>query len=401
MSEAETQARPGLDSLAWYRTMRQTAPVTRDPDAGCWNVYRYRDAALVLSDHRTYSSDFSALFRHPSSAEGGIGTMDPPRHQQLRGVVSHAFSPRAIARLEARCQELADGLLDQVQGLARLELMAAFAHPLPVIVIAELLGVPAEDRARFRTWMDALLAVNALSLADPATAERATAAMAAFHDYLREHIALRRARPRQDLLSTLVTARLDDGTLSDEQVAGFATELLVAGQLTTATLIGNAVLCLDEHPDAQAALRAAPGGVPAAIEEVLRYRSPIIQQDRLTTTGVRLGDALIEPRQVLRVCLLSANHDELQFEEPDRFVAGRRPNAHLGFGKGIHFCLGAPLARLEAAVALTALLRRYRHLAVDRDRQVEYAGSGANGAQVGSTTILGLTRLHVLAESAA
>ncbi len=289
MSDAERQARPGLEHLEWYRTMRDSRPVERDPETGCRNIYRYQDAAAVLSDHGSFSSDFSAVFRHPSTSEGGIGTMDPPRHRQLRAVVSQAFSPRRIAQLGSRCHELADELLDQVQSRRQVELVGEFAYPMPVVVIAELLGVPPEDRPRFRTWADALLAVNAFSLDDRATADRATAAIGAFRDYLRDHIVQRRARPRQDLLSDLVAARVEDGHLSDEQIAGFATELLVAGQLTTATLIGNAVLCLDECPDAQLALRSDAARIPAAIEEVLRYRSPVVQQDRLTTRQVRLG----------------------------------------------------------------------------------------------------------------
>src|SRR6266545_5537695 len=142
MSDAEKQARPGLEHLEWYRTMRDSRPVERDPETGCWNIYRYQDAAAVLSDHGSFSSDFSAVFRHPSTSEGGIGTMDPPRHRQLRAVVSQAFSPRRIAQLGSRCHELADELLDQVQSRRQVELVGEFAYPMPVVVIAELLGVP-------------------------------------------------------------------------------------------------------------------------------------------------------------------------------------------------------------------------------------------------------------------
>jgi len=363
--------------------MRDTDPVRQDPKTGIWNVYRYQDVATVLADYRTFSSDFSAVFPDQASlTEGNIVAMDPPRHHQLRSLVSQAFTPRAIADLEPRIEELTEELLDETRGRTRIELVADLAYPLPVIVIAELLGVPAADRPSFKTWADDLLAQNNVDPSDKAAIEEAAAKLRKFHDYLRDHVRQRRAQPRQDLLSDLVAAEIDGQRLSDQEIVGFATILLIAGHITTTILLGNTIRCLDEHPRAQDALRADPASIPGAIEEVLRYTSPIAQTTRVTTREVEIAGRMIPPRQILYLWLLSANHDERQFGRPDDFVIDRQPNPHVGFGKGIHFCLGAPLARLESRIALGVLLRRFSRLRVDRRYPLEpFADPGFNGTK--------------------
>jgi hypothetical protein len=363
--------------------MRDNDPVWRDPETGVWNVFRYQDVATILADYRTFSSDFSEVLPDLAElTEGNILATDPPYHHQLRSLVSQAFTPRAVARLEARIEELTEELLDQTQGRTRIELVSDLAYPLPVIVIAELLGVPTADRSRFKTWAYALLSQNNSDPTDKAAIEATTDQMRKFHNYLHEHIDQRRIEPRQDLLSGLIAAEIEGQRLSDEEIVGFATILLIAGHITTTTLLGNAILCLDEHPQAQDALRAAPAAIPRAIEEVLRYRSPVAQISRVTTDEVQLGEQLIGPRQMLNVWLVSANHDERQFENPEDFVIDRHPNPHVGFGHGIHFCLGAPLARLESRVALGVLLRRYSQLRVDPEIPLEsFADPGFNGVQ--------------------
>src|SRR5215218_7579884 len=302
MLQASQGERPGLQNLEWYRIMRDSDPVWRDPKTGLWNVFRYEDVAVVLTDYRTFSSDFSQFFPEQAELiEGNIVATDPPYHHQLRHLVSQAFTPRAIARLQARIGELTEELLDQTGGRTYIELVEDLAYPLPVTVIAELLGVPATDRSRFKTWADALLAQ---SNADPTD--------------------------------------IEGKRLSDQEIVGFATTLLLAGHITTTALLGNTILCLDEHSQTQAALRANPAAIPGAIEEVLRYRSPVVQTGRVTTIEVRLGEQVIAPQQMLMVQLHSANHDHRRFENPDEFLFDRDPNPHVGFGKGIHFCLGAP-----------------------------------------------------------
>ena len=383
MSQSTQGARPGPQNLEWYRSMRDTNPVWRDPKTGVWNVFRYQDVAAILADYRTFSSDISQVLPDMAEfTEGNIVSSDPPYHHQLRSLVSQAFTPRAVARLEARIEELTEQLLDQTQGRTQIELVSDLAYPLPVSVIAELLGVPAADRPRFKTWAYALLAQKNADPTDKVTIEATTAQLRKFHDYLHEHIDQRRIEPRQDLLSSLIVAEIDSRRLSDQEIVGFATILLIAGHITTTTLLVKAILCLDEHPQAQDALRADPAAIPRAIEEVLRYRSPVAQIGRVTTNEVQLGKQVIGPRQMLIVSLLSANHDERQFENPDDFVIDRHPNPHVGFGKGIHFCLGASLARLESRVALGVLLRRFSQLRVNPERLLDpYADAGFNGVQ--------------------
>jgi cytochrome P450 len=392
MPQASQGARPGLQNLEWYRSMRDNEPVWRDPKTGLWNVFRYEDVSAVLTDYRTFSSDFSEVF--PDQAElieGNIVATDPPYHHRLRHLVSQAFTPRAIARLETRIRELTEQLLDQTGGRTEIELVGDLAYPLPVIVIAELLGVPAADRSRFKIWADALLSQSNADPTDKEAIEAAAVHLRKFHDYLREHISQRRIEPRQDLLSGLVAAEIEGKRLSDQEIVGFATTLLLAGHITTTALLGNTILCLDEHPQTQAALRANPAAIPGAIEEVLRYRSPVVNTGRLAATEVQLGEQVISPRQMLIVWLHSANHDERQFENPDEFLIDRNPNPHVGFGKGIHFCLGAPLARLESRIALGVLLRRFSRLRVDPEQPLEeYADPGFNSMQ----------RLHLLVEPA-
>jgi cytochrome P450 len=364
--------RPGLENLRELRELRDTRPVSWDPDARAWNVYRYHDAATVLSDHATFSSDFGSLFpERRDLIEGNIVALDPPRHDQLRGLVSLAFTPRAIAQLEGRIAQISEELLDQTSGRTQIELVADFAYPLPVIVIAELLGVPAADRTLFKSWADALLDnEQAVDLRDEATLEIARAEIGNFHEYLRDHVRARHTEPRRDLLSDLVAAEIDGQRLTEDEIVGFATVLLLAGHVTTTTLLGNAILCLDEYPEVQDAMRARPATIPIAIEEVLRYRGPVPRTVRVTTRDVQLADERIPDKQLLNVWLQSANHDERVFEAPDRFVMGRQPNPHFAFGRGIHFCLGAPLARLESRVALDVLLRRFACLRVDPARPV-------------------------------
>jgi cytochrome P450 len=353
--------------------MRDTQPVWRDPDTGAWNVYRYDDVAAILSDARTFSSNFGKLFpdHHDGLLEGNIVAMDPPRHDQLRSLVSQAFTPRAIAQLEGRIGELTEELLNQLHGAAQVELVADLAYPLPVTVIAELLGLPAADRPRFKEWADVLLDHGNRDPKDESAIAAARVQLGHFHDYLREHVGQRRVQPRSDLLSDLVAAEIDGQRLNDDEIVGFATILLIAGHITTTLLLGNTVLSLDEHPAAQTALRADATAIPTAIEEALRYRSPVPMTARVTTTEVTLADQLIGPEQLIYLWLLSANHDERRFDRPDEFLIDRHPNPHLAFGKGIHFCLGAPLARLESRIVLGILLRRFSSIRVDPDQPVQ------------------------------
>ena len=392
MSQTTLKTHPGLHDLERYRTMRDTCPVWHDASSGIWHIYRYADVAAVLADYRTFSSDFGEVLPSVSVfSEGNLVAMDPPRHHQFRGLVSQAFTPRAIARLAPRIEEITERLLGKVRSRSRIELVKDLAYPLPMTVIAELLGVPARDRGRFKAWADALLSQDNLDPTNPEALELAAVNLRKFQDYLTELAQRRRRKPRPDLLSDLIAAEIDGQRLGDPDIAGFAAILLIAGHVTTTSLLGNTLLCLDEHPEDQDALRRDPARIPKAIEEALRYRSPVTQVTRVTTREVQLGEQVIPTHQILFLWLASANHDERQFARPDDFIVDRDPNPHLAFGKGIHFCLGAPLARLEAQIAIDVLLRRFARLSVAPEFPLEpYADPGFNGMKA----------LHLLADPA-
>jgi cytochrome P450 len=352
--------------LAYLRQMRNDHPIWRDDESGAWHVYRYADVAAMLAHHHTFSSDFLQLYPDRADlVEGNIVALDPPRHDQLRGLVSMAFSPRRIAQLEGRIGEIAGELIDRMDWATSVELVAALAYPLPVTVIAELLGVPAEDRGQFKVWADALLDQQTVDPRSTEAIEAAKVQIGYFHDYLRTHVVDRRRRAAEDLLSDLVEAEIDGRRLQDDEIVGFATLLLLAGHITTTLLLGNALVCFDHFLAAQTAARANRALLPSAIEEVLRYQSPVPQTARVTTTDVQIAGCTIPAKQMVMLSLLSANHDDRQFVDAATFLVDRHPNPHLAFGKGIHFCLGAPLARLETRIALDLLLQRFSDIRID------------------------------------
>ncbi|MCP2167400.1 cytochrome P450 [Goodfellowiella coeruleoviolacea] len=363
----------------WFARQRAEGGVSAGELPGTWNVFGYDDINAVFSDYATFSSDFND-FAPPDLemdwfAKGNFFFSDPPRHRQLRGLVTRAFTPKLVATLEPRITAVATDLLDNLAGRDRIDLIGDFAYPLPAIVIAELIGVPTEDISLFRQWASAFVATQtekgALATPEEVAAFKPTGL--AMRGYLLDHVAKIRANPGQDLISLLVDARDESGNqLDDEEIISFVALLLTAGHPTTTGLIGNAVLCLDENPDAAGELRADRTLVPDALEEVVRLRPSLPRQGRLTTREVELGGQLIPPGQVLSLWVASANRDERHFTDPDRFDPRRKPNRHLSFGHGIHFCIGAPLARLESRIALNLLLDRYADIRVATDEPVEF-----------------------------
>jgi cytochrome P450 len=367
------------DFLGWLADSRGRGQVHFDERQECWQVLGHPEAGAVLADPAVFSSDLSALQPQQDDfalfQRGNFVRMDPPQHRTLRTLVSQAFTPRVVADLEPRIAELTGELLDRAGE--RFDLVDALAYPLPVIVIADLLGVPVSDRALFRRWADALLDQDI----DPdrslrEVGEQAVTAVApVLHEmngYFLEHIRSRRAAPREDLTSKLVQAEVDGEQLADEEIVGFVGLLLIAGHITTTATLGNSLICFRDAPDAVPAIRADPALLPTAIEEVLRMRTPFPRLARIARTDAEVGGVRIPAGQVVLVWLAAANRDARVFPQPDRFDVRRTPNPHLTFGHGIHFCLGAPLARLEARVALRLLLDRYRDIAVPGDDQVEY-----------------------------
>ncbi|WP_326595037.1 cytochrome P450 [Streptomyces sp. NBC_01803] len=362
----------GADLFAWLRETRRTDPVWIDPASGACHVLTHADALRVLSEPAVFSSDFSALAPPPEPglpnfAEASLSVTDPPFHGRLRKLVSQAFTPRTVAGLEPRIAEVTRELLDAAAGREQLDLVDHLAGPLPVVVIAELLGIPTSDREMFRRWAEYLLPpsgdVTAGQFVEGGYAKTRAAELNEMADYLLSHVRDRRARSRDDLLSRLVAAEVDGERLTDKQTVNFAAFMLLAGHLTTTLLLSNALLCFEETPGSLSLLREDPSAVPTALEEVLRHRPPVVFLYRLTREDTRIGAVDVPAGRIVVTWIVSANRDERQFPDADRFDPRRTPNAHLTFSHGIHFCLGAPLARMESSIVLRALLDRYRDIA--------------------------------------
>jgi cytochrome P450 len=369
------------DQLEQWRTQRETDPVYFDEQAQMWRLLDYATVERVLSDPATFSSDFSGLAPVQEDFEtfrtGMFVGMDPPRHRKLRTLVSQAFTPRTVAGLEPRIRAITNDLLDTVAGAPRIDLIGALAYPLPILVISELLGIPTADRELFEKWARVLFSGDQVS--ESATMAEIEAALAQIaptiremNEYVLAHIRRHREHPDDSLTSKLVAVELDGERLEDQEIVGFVALLLVAGHITTTALVGNAAVSLDRHPGAAAALRADPARLPAALEEVLRCLPPFNELGRRTTSEVTLGGRVIPANSIVMANLTSANRDPLQFADPEAFDIGRSPNPHLTFGHGIHFCIGAPLARLEGRVAFEELFRRYREMVVAADEPVEF-----------------------------
>ena len=288
---------------------------------------------------------------------------DPPDHTRLRGLISKAFTPRMIEQLRPRIQQVADELLDAVQGWNQMDLIADFAFPLPITIISEMLGIPVADRERFRTWSQTMTTGAAGS--EP---EKALAAMEAFVQYIKTVLLEKRIHPDDDLTSSLVQAEERGDCLSETEFISTIFLLIVAGHETTVNLIGNGTLALLQHPEQMSLLRANPSLVPSAIEELLRYAAPVnMSSPRWASEDIPLHDQVIRKGEVVFVSLIGANTDPRWFPDPEVLNIARQSNYHLAFGKGIHYCLGAPLARLEGQIALDTLLRRLPHLKLASD----------------------------------
>ena len=365
-----------LDPFPLYETMRQSYPVYHDPQRSSWHVFRYKDVMRVLSDYATFSSQFRGSEpADPSSPfSASIISSDPPRHHQLRSLVAQAFTPHAVEALVPRITEIVSERLDRALTSGRMDVIQDLGYPLPVIVIAELLGIPSRDRQRFKHWSD--YAVHATDSGTRIDHERFSGSeMMEMGQYFLATIEKRRQVAGDDLISRLLKASIHGEHLNQMELLGFCVLLLVAGNETTTNLIGNAMAAFAEQPEVWESLRARPELLPQAIEEVLRYRSPVQAMFRTTTGEVKIDHQTIPARAQVVAWIGSANHDSAQFHEPARLDIKRSPNHHLAFGHGIHFCLGAPLARLEARIALGAMLERIKRFSLAPDASLERQAS--------------------------
>jgi cytochrome P450 len=342
----------------FYQMGRKMMPVAFFEGAGIWSVFGYDDCVSILKDQATWSAE-GRIRRQPDGLEQPPPNMlssDPPNHTRLRGLVSQAFTPRMIELLEPRIYQIAEQLIDEIAARGEADIVDALAYPLPVIVIAEILGIPPEDREDFKRWSDDI--VSSLGSGIGGQREAQTETVETMRAYFTKLIEERRANPRSDLISGLVKAELDGSRLSFPEMLSMLILLLVAGNETTTNLIGNAIIEFMNHPDQLQRVYDNPALLPAAVEEVLRFSSPVQMTARVATRDVEVRGKTIEKGQFTLVWLGSANRDESQFANPDVFDVGRTPNRHIAFGHGIHFCLGAPLARMEARIALEVFLRR-------------------------------------------
>jgi cytochrome P450 len=353
-----------VDTYAWYKMMRQTNPVAYNADYQSWSVFRYNDVQRVLSDTSAFSSQFMGSGEQDNAHPLGTSIIntDPPRHRKLRNLVTLAFTPRTVARLAPRISAIVNDLVNRVEHKGAMDIIDDLSYPLPVTVIAEMLGIPHEDRERFKHWSDELVGATHTPGTDPEVE---------MSRYFTHMIELRRQDPQDDLISDLIAAQIDGEHLTMTELLGFCILLLVAGNETTTHLIGNAILCFDEHPGTLEQLRAEPALIPDALEEVLRYRSPVRCMFRRVAVDTTIGDKEVKAGQHMNAWIASANRDEEQFPNADQFDIRRTPNRHLAFGYGIHFCIGAPLARLEAKIALEILLERLPGLKIKPDATVE------------------------------
>ena len=367
-------ARMVRDPYPVYAALRARAPVHRSRLLKAWVFTRHADVDAILRDHRRFVNDprkgtLSSRQRAmlPPPDEFSLLYLDPPDHTRLRALVSKAFSPKAVEAFAPRIRGILGDLLDDIDDPASFDLIKAAAGPLPAIVIAEMLGFPAEDRARFKAW-----SAQRARLLEPTASRREGEAgkkvSLAFDAYSRPILEERRASPRDDVVSALVGAQERGALLSDREILNLLRLLLAAGSETTTNLIGNGILALLRHPDQLRRLREAPSLIPGAVEELLRFDAPVQTDIRRVLTDCEVNGFPLRKRDTVVPLLGAANRDPEVFDQPDRLDIERRPVPHLAFGSGIHHCLGAPLARLQGRIVLEMLLARFRSMNLLGDR---------------------------------
>ena len=336
-----------------------------------WVLTRYDDVTAAIGDSRL-SSDRMAFYLDPIAAEARdklgplcttmsrwMSMQDAPDHTRLRALVTKAFTPRSVEALSPSIRAISERLIDDFADHGRIDLIDRFAFPLPATVICEMLGIPAGEQRQFRKWSNDIVAFSAGSgMVLEAVAEQAQASQSALVEYCRRIIALRRRQPRDDLISRLIAVEEEGARLSELELHAMCVQLFVAGHETTTNLIGNGMLALLQRPQDLQRLRAQPRLIETAIEELLRYDSPVQRAGRIAREDSEIGGREIKAGQSVMLMFGSANRDPQQFANPDRLVLDRKPNRHHAFGRGPHFCIGTPLARLEARIALETLLVR-------------------------------------------
>jgi cytochrome P450 len=356
------------DPFPFFARLRASDPVYRTmlPDkTPVWLLTRYDDVNALLRDQRFTKNRRSALTKDQlrklpwmppmfRPLERNMLDLDPPDHTRLRSLVHKAFTPSLVERMRSRTQAVTDELLDRAVSIGEMDLIRNFALPLPMTIITEILGVPTKDQDKFHRWSQAVV-----SLSSPNPTLRVIPAVWKFIRYLRQFFKLRRRDPQDDLVSALIKAEEAGDKLNEDELLAMVFLLLIAGHETTVNLIGNGTLALLENPNEVSKLRSEPSLVKGAVEELLRYTSPVLMATERYARENAMVHGVTIPRGEMTLGVIgSANRDETAFENPNELDITREPNKHLSFGQGIHFCLGAPLARMEAQIAFTTLLRR-------------------------------------------
>ncbi len=355
------------DPHTFYAQLRSTEPLSYVEGLNAWVLTTHEDALWLLKDPRftkdsrklSNKEDMPERMQEMTAQMRNMLMVDPPDHTRLRSLVSKAFTPRMIEQLRPRIQQIADELLDAVQEQGTMDFIPAFAYPLPITVISEMLGIPATDRQKFRTWTQAIV-----NMQDEASAN----ALQEFLGYIQTLLDEKRVHPANDLISGLVQVEENGDQLSENELVSMIFLLIVAGHETTVNLLGNGTLALLQHPDQLRQLQRDPSLIPTAVEELLRYTAPVsLSDERWASEDITRHGKLIRKGEMVVAALISANADPQHCPAGATLDITRQNNQHLAFGKGIHFCLGAPLARLEGQIAFSTLLRRLPNLHLTSD----------------------------------
>lgn len=367
---------PSTESrIAWYHQMQENQPIRYRPEYNLWEVFRYKDVQQVLSDYATFSIDK----RYPESFPSLLGKYDPPRHRQVRGLVSKVFSSGRIQELAPHLIQLTDELLGRASASGKMDVAAEFTYPFPVYVIGEMLGLPLSDQERFRQWSYQLFR-QFLGVWKPENTEML--------QYFSDLLDKRKLDPRDDLISGLLAAEENGVHLTREEIINLCLELMWAGNVTTTTLLTLALYHFCQHPEIYQALRNDPSLIPGTIEETLRYHFSSITQWRTARHDTVFNGHEIKAGQYVVAWLAAANVDETYFPKSSQFDIKRSPNPHLTFGHGIHVCLGYPLARLEARIALERFVTHFSEICLDPESPVQHMGATAAAKSIESLGIL-------------
>ncbi|MEF8683652.1 UNVERIFIED_CONTAM: cytochrome P450 [Bacillus cereus] len=367
------------DAYEIYKESRKKQPIlfVNQVEIGKeWLITRYEDALPLLKDNRlkkdwtnVFSQDIKNMYLSVDNSDHLTTHMlnsDPPNHSRLRSLVQKAFTPKMIAQLDKRIEKIADDLISDIERKGTLNLVDDYSFPLPIIVISEMLGIPKEDQAKFRIWSHAVIA----SPETPEEIKETEKQLSEFITYLQYLVDIKRKEPKEDLVSALILAESEGHKLSSRELYSMIMLLIVAGHETTVNLITNTVLALLENPNQLQLLKDNPKLIDSAIEEGLRYYSPVeVTTARWAAEPFQIHDRTIEKGDMVVIALASANRDETVFENPEVFDITRENNRHIAFGHGSHFCLGAPLARLEAKIAITTLFNRMPELQIKGNRE--------------------------------